>query len=164
MNTLIEQSVTRETAKSKATTRRAVKSENMLAMEREAARIRWLLAINPNTPPPVLDQLARGAQADLLERIAENPRTHSATLARLADHENPQVRASVAENINASLKTMWKLARDPSADVRMRLAESYTVPLAVLRVLVTDENPYVKLRAEKTLGRLLHEVSTLRSA
>lgn len=141
-----------------------VKSEAVEAMESEAARIRWLLAINPNTPAPVLDHLAKDGSSSLLERIAENPRAHQTTLSRLANHENTQVRAAVAENLNASLTTLWRLARDISADVRIRLAESYTVPIAVLRVLVTDENPYVQMRAEKTLKRLFQEVDYLRSA
>ncbi len=130
----------------------------------EAARIRWLLAINPNTPPPVLDHLSREAPPSLLERIAEHPRSHSTTLSRLANHENPQVRAAVAENINASLKTIWKLVRDPSPDVRLRLAESYTVPLATLRVLAEDENPYVANRAQLTMLRLMKELTELRTA
>jgi hypothetical protein len=130
----------------------------------EAARIRWLLAINPNTPPPVLDHLAHNAPSPLLERIAEHPRAHSVTLTRLANHDDAQVRAAVAENINTSMKTVWKLARDPSADVRLRLAESYTVPIAVLKVLIEDENPYVADRAQKTLLRLMREVTDLRTA
>ncbi len=130
----------------------------------EAARIRWLLAINPNTPPPVLEHLTRNANIQLLERIAENPRTHSTTLARLATHEDPQVRAAVAENMNTSIKTIWKLARDPHPDVRFRVADSYTVPIAVLRVLTEDENPFVVHRAQLTLFRILREVSQLRTA
>lgn len=130
----------------------------------EAAKIRWLLAINPNTPPPVLEHLTRNANLQLLERIAENPRTHSTTLARLATHEDSLVRAAVAENINTSIKTIWKLARDPHPDVRLRIAESYTVPIAVLRVLAEDENPYVAHRAQITVYRILREVSQLRTA
>ncbi|MBU6455656.1 MAG: hypothetical protein KGS72_28045 [Cyanobacteria bacterium REEB67] len=130
----------------------------------EAAKIRWLLAINPNTPPPVLEHLTRNAPTSLLERIAENPRTHSTTLARLAMHDDSQVRAAVAENMNASIKTIWKLARDEHPDVRMRVAESYTVPIAVLKVLAEDENPYVAHRAQLTVLRILKEVSELRTA
>ncbi len=130
----------------------------------EAARIRWLLAINPNTPPPVLDHLAHNAPSQLLERVAEHPRAHSVTLTRLANNEDAQVRAAVAENINTSMKTIWKLVRDPSPDVRLRLAESYTVPIAVLKILVEDDNPYVAARAQKTLLRLMREVSDLRTA
>ena len=130
----------------------------------EAAKIRWLLAINPNTPPPVLEHLTRNAPNSLLERIAENPRTHSTTLARLALDEDAQVRAAVAENMNASIKTIWKLARDEHPDVRMRVSESYTVPIAVLKVLAEDENPYVAHRAQMTVLRILKEVSELRTA
>ncbi|MBZ0189643.1 MAG: hypothetical protein K8F91_25575 [Candidatus Obscuribacterales bacterium] len=130
----------------------------------EAARIRWLLAINPNTPPPVLDHLTRNAPSALLERIAEHPRAHSTTLARLAVHEDAQVRAAVAENMNTSMKTIWKLIRDDSPDVRLRIAESYTVPIAVLKTLVEDENPYVCHRAQSTLLRLMREVTELRTA
>ena len=130
----------------------------------EAAKIRWLLAINPNTPPPVLDHLAHNAPTPLLERIAEHPRAHSVTLTRLANHDESQVRAAVAENINTSMKTVWKLVRDPSPDVRLRLAESYTVPIAVLKTLIEDDNPYVSDRAQTTLLRLMREVTDLRTA
>lgn len=140
--------------------RQAIKESAAL----EAARIRWLLAINPNTPPPVLDHLTRNAPSQLLERIGEHPRAHSTTLARLAVHSDCQVRAAVAENMNTSMKTIWNLVRDPSPDVRLRLAESYTVPIAILRVLADDENPYVASRAQKTLLRLMREVTDLKTA
>ncbi len=143
---------------------KALESEKKNAGQDEAARIRWLLAINPNTPPPVLDHLSKYDQAHLLERIAENPRTHVTTLVKLSSHPEPQVRASCAENTNISIKTVWRLARDSSADVRLRLAESYTIPLAVLRVLSEDENPYVAYRAQRTMRRLLEELGSLRSA
>jgi hypothetical protein len=144
--------------------KKAVKSESVQKMEREAAHIRWLLAINPNTPPPVLDQLAKSESPVLLERVAQNPCTHSSTLARLANHENAQVRASVSENVNMSITTTWRLARDPNADVRMRVAESYNIPVAVLKVLSCDENPYVQLRAQRTLDRIFQDINAIRSA
>lgn len=130
----------------------------------EAAKIRWLLAINPNTPAPVLDHLTVNGTSQLLERVAENPRTHSTTLAKLAMHQDSQVRAAVTENTNMSIKTIWRLCRDESPDVRLRLAESYTIPIAVLKVLAEDENPFVASRAQQTIYRILREVSELRSA
>jgi hypothetical protein len=143
---------------------KAAEQERKNAVQEEAARIRWLLAINPNTPPPVLEHLAKDTHVPLLERIAENPRTHVTTLLKLSGHQEPQVRASCAENINLSMKTVWRLARDESPDVRLRLAESYTVPIAVLRVLSEDDNPYVAHRAHRTMRRLMEEVNSLRSA
>ena len=142
----------------------AAESERKLALQEEAARIRWLLAVNPNTPAPVLEHLSRDTHAPVLERIGENPRAHVTTLIKLSMHSDAGVRAAVAENTNLSLKTVWRLARDEHADVRLRLAESYTVPLAVLRVLSEDENPYVANRAQQTMKRILDEVSNRRSA
>ncbi|HEY9678964.1 MAG TPA: hypothetical protein V6C76_13225 [Drouetiella sp.] len=147
----------------KASTKSGEK-ESKKAVQQEAARIRWLLAINPNTPPPVLEHLSRDQSPSLLERIAENPRTHVTTLARLSAHPHSQVRASVAENPTLSIKTIWRLAQDENPDVRHRLAESYTVPVAVLRVLCEDENPYVAYRAQITMQRIMLEVNSLRSA
>ncbi len=129
----------------------------------EAARIRWLLAINPNTPPPVLDHLTHNSPSSMLERIAEHPRAHSTTLIRLANHEDGQVRAAVTENINTPMKVLWRLSRDTCPDVRLRIAEGYHVPFAILNVLVEDENPFVAERAKKTISRLLCEVAEIRA-
>lgn len=137
--------------------------ETKKAAQEEAARIRWLLAINPNTPPPVLEHLSRDNSANLLQRVAEHPRAHVTTLARLSVHPEPQVRASVAENPSISIKTVWRLVRDECADVRLRLAESYTVPVAVLRVLCDDDNPFVSQRAQQTIRRIMGEVHSLRT-
>jgi hypothetical protein len=153
-----------ETLNSETKTEPRKERDNKKAQQEEAARIRWLLAINPNTPPPVLEHLARDTHKPLLERVAENPRAHSTTLARLSTHPDCQVRASVAENPNASIKTIWRLSRDENADVRLRVAESYTIPVAVLRVLAEDDNPYVATRALSTIRRILEEVHALRSA
>ncbi len=144
--------------------RKKPQSDSSRAAALEAAKIRWLLAINPNTPPPVLEHLTREATPSLLERIAENPRTHATTLARLATYADAQVRAAVAENMNTTIKTIWKLVRDENPDVRYRLAESYNVPIAVLKVLAEDENPYVAHRAQMTALRILQEVTELRTA
>lgn len=106
-------------------------------------RVRWLIATNPNTPPPVLDHLVRRGDPALLERIAENPRTRPTTLANLAFHPSPEVRVAVAENSNTPIESIEMLAADESADVRYRLAESPEVPEEILQVLAEDENPYV---------------------
>ena len=142
----------------------AAERERKLALQAEAARIRWLLAVNPNTPAPVLEHLSRDNHTPVLERIGENPRAHVTTLIKLSMHSHAQVRAAVAENTNLSLKTVWRLCRDDNADVRLRLAESYTVPIAVLRVLSEDENPYVAGRAQTTMKRILEEVSNRRAS
>ncbi len=50
----------------------------------EIIEICWLLAINPKTPPSVLNDLCAGASDGLMERIAENSNTGASTLAQLS--------------------------------------------------------------------------------
>lgn len=122
-------------------------------------RIRWTMAVNPNTPPIVLEKLTRVGSARLLERIAENPRASRTTLDALARHESADVRAAVAEHLNCAEETLWLLATDECPDVRYRLAESYSVPPAILDALSEDCNPYVSYRAQTTRQRREVKVS-----
>lgn len=133
-----------------------------------AQHLRWLIAVNPNTPASVLESLVNVGGPALLERIAENPATSSITLARLAFDPCAGVRQAVAENENAAIETVWMLVRDESPDVRFKLAEGYHLPLEVLHVLAEDENPFVAARAITTLQRIERsnscgEIKTFRS-
>jgi len=121
----------------------------------ELERVRWLIAVNPSTPPPVLDNLVERGSPELLERIAENSATRPSTLARLGFDPNQAVRAAVTENRSTPLETLWMLAGDEQPDVRHRLAENYELPVELLSYLTEDENPYVAARAQKTLNRQL---------
>ena len=123
-------------------------------VEAELYRIRWAMAVNPNTPAKILDELAETASTSLLERIAENPRTSPATLCRLALHEEVNVRAAVAENINTPEDVLWTLAGDEHPDVRYIIAENHHSPLSILERLSQDDNPYVAHRASRTMKRL----------
>ncbi|HEY9868182.1 MAG TPA: hypothetical protein V6D08_03160 [Candidatus Obscuribacterales bacterium] len=120
----------------------------------EAVHIRWLLALNPNTPPAILDELHGEGVAKVLERIAENPRTSAETLKELAYQAVVDIRIAVAGNINTPVASIMMLSADDSVDVRLSLAENHNIPFAALEVLANDDNPYVKFRAEKTLKRL----------
>lgn len=122
--------------------------------EQDEMRVRWLVAMSPQTHPRVLAALAREAAAALLQRIAENPRTPPEVLAELAEHHEAEVRVAVAENRNTSQETAWRLVRDENLDVRYILAESYHLPKEMLELLADDDNPYVAVRARKTLNRL----------
>lgn len=119
-----------------------------------AQQLRWLMAVNPNTPASVLESLVNVGGPALLERIAENPATSSITLARLAFDPCAQVRQAVAENEHAAIETVWMLVQDECPDVRFTLAEGYHLPLEVLHVLAEDENPFVAARAITTLQRI----------
>jgi len=120
----------------------------------EFARIRRVMAMNPNTPATVLHELAENGAPALLERIAEHPRAHAATLTNLAKHPAPEVRAAVGANSNTPIEVLWHLAADENPDVRYSLAENPHTDYEILRHLFEDDNPYVAYRAQKTLTRL----------
>lgn len=122
--------------------------------EAELHRIRWAMAVNPNTPSKILDELVDIGPTSLLERIAENPRTGSATLCRLASHDEVNVRAAVAENLNTPEDVLWTLAGDEHPDIRYIIAENHHSPVAILERLTQDDNPYVAHRATRTIKRL----------
>lgn len=123
--------------------------------------VRWTMAVNPNTPSHVLEELmSEGAPTELLERIAEHPRATSEILAQLAEHDDPEVRAAVADNKNASDSILAALAEDTSPDVRYSLAENPNLPLAVLKTLTEDENPFVAHRAQRTVQRIVAASAT----
>lgn len=120
----------------------------------EYHHVRLAMAVNPNTPAPVLHQLAQSGIHHILERVAENPRANHATLTLLSQHRHHDVRAAVAKNANTPLEILRTLAADENPDVRYRLAENHYTPTEILYSLVEDHNPYVACRAQKTLTRL----------
>ena len=66
--------------------------KSLLATDAEMIEICWLLSINPNTPPSVLNDLCRGASDGLMERIAENSHTGAGTLAQLSYQAVAEIR------------------------------------------------------------------------
>lgn len=126
------------------------------------AETRRMLACNPDTPPPVLEHLAKESSVEVLERVAENAGTPAETLSRLAWDSSPSVRSSVAENANTPVESFWLLAFDDCIDVRYMLAESAHVPEEVLKRLTEDDNPYVALRAQRTVERIASSTGSIR--
>lgn len=127
----------------------------------ERSRRGWTLAVNPATPPEILEQLAIGGSAALLERIAEHPQATRPLLTVLATHAHAEVRSAVADNSNTPEEIVLALARDECADVRFAIAENARTPVPILGLLADDENPYVAHRAKSTLTRLSRETGQL---
>ncbi len=120
----------------------------------EHSHSRWALAVNPETPPDVLEQLAICGCLALLERIAEHPQASRPLLIALATHDHPIIRSAVAENCNTPDDIVAILAQDECADVRYSIAENARMPVPILELLAEDENPYVAHRARTTLCRV----------
>jgi hypothetical protein len=131
-----------------------VNAERVHERQEEEMRLLWIIAVRPNTPGHVLDDISKRVPAALLVRIAEHPRALVSMLERLAQHPSPCVRAAVAENLNTPLSTVYALSHDLHPDVRYSIAENHQAPLASLTLLSEDENPYIACRAHTTLSRL----------
>ena len=58
------------------------------------------LALNPNTPPKTLEQLANDKYSAVRCGVAQNPNTSPKTLEKLATDENSYVRYWAAQNPN----------------------------------------------------------------
>lgn len=123
------------------------------ATDDEVVEICWLLSVNPNTPPSVLEDLCLGASSQLLERIAENSNTGASTLAQLSYQAVAEIRIATASNPATPLASIMMMVEDDNPDVRFSIAENPKVPAAALELLTRDDNPYVKMRAEVTLAR-----------
>jgi hypothetical protein len=124
----------------------------------ELIEVSWLLALNPNTPPSVLQDLCSDAPTALLERIAENSRTGHSTLANLSYQAIAEIRIATAGNSQTPLASIMLLIQDENPDVRYSMAENHKLPSEALEILAKDDNPFVKFRAEKTLARIGEEV------
>jgi hypothetical protein len=120
----------------------------------ELIEVSWLLAINPNTPPSVLQDLCSDAPTALLERIAENSRTGESTLADLSYQAIAEIRIATAGNSQTPLASIMMLIQDDNPDVRYSMAENSQIPGPALAILAQDDNPFVKFRAEKTIARI----------
>ena len=136
--------------------------DQLQATDEEVVEICWLLAINPNTPPSVLNDLSIGADSSTLERIAENSNTGAGTLAQLSYQAIAEIRIATASNPATPLASIMMLVTDENPDVRFSIAENPKVPEEALQALREDNNPYVKMRATTTLARMEVERNVFR--
>lgn len=131
----------------------AIKEQLDLTNE-DLVQVAWLLAINPLTPPSVLEDLCKEASSDILERIAENKNTWPDTLAALSYQALAEIRIATAGNPSTPLASIMLLVNDDNPDIRFSMAENPNIPKEALEILSHNDNPYIKMRAEKTLKRL----------
>jgi hypothetical protein len=136
--------------------------DQLKATDEEVVEICWLLAINPKTPPSVLNDLSIGADSSMLERIAENSNTGAGTLAQLSYQAVAEIRIATASNPTTPLTSIMMLVTDENPDVRFSIAENPKVPEEALQALAGDDNPYVKMRATATLARMEVERNVFR--
>jgi hypothetical protein len=133
---------------------KAAIKERLGLTNEEVLQVGWLLAINPHTPPSVLEDLCTSGSPELLERIAENRNAWPSTLATLSYQALAEIRIAAASNPSTPLASIMILVEDENPDVKFSMAENPDIPKEALEILSRDNNPYVKLRADKTLERV----------
>jgi len=124
-----------------------------LARRRDGYLVRWGLAVNPRTPPDILERLARDADDVTTRHLAGNPGTPLPILGRLARSGSALARAAVARNPSIDAALMTRLAGDSEDDVRFALALNRAATRDVLERLAKDANPRVRRYAARGLGR-----------
>ncbi len=125
--------------------------KQLLLTNEEVLQVCWLLAINPNTPPSVLQDLLTDSSSGLLEQTSK---TNWTTLSTLSYQAVAEIRIAAASNPNTPLASVMILVKDNNPDIRFCIAEDPNLPTEALQALTGDDNAYVRLRAEKTLNRL----------
>jgi len=124
-----------------------------LATRRDRYLVRWGLAVNPRTPPDLLEALAENADNITTQRLAGNPGTPAPILARLASSGSALARAAVAGNPSLDIALMERLAGDPEEEVRSALAANRRAPRPLLEQLTHDDSSRVRRYATAALRR-----------
>ena len=117
-----------------------------LAERTTAPPVRLFLALCPDTPTRVIEDLCASPAADLAERqaLAAHARTPPASLATLAADRDPSVRQAAAGNATLAPGVAAHLARDDDWRVRQALARNPAVPARLQHALLTDAMPLVR--------------------
>jgi hypothetical protein len=112
----------------------------------EAPPVRLFLALCPDTPTRVIEELCAGLAATTAERqaLAAHARTPPAGLAALAADADPAVRQAAAANPALAAGVAVRLADDPCWRVRQALAANPAVPPRLHRALLADAMPLVR--------------------
>jgi hypothetical protein len=110
------------------------------SMERKLA-----IAVDPNTPVQILEELANNLNQIVRCGIAMNPSTPINYLYALSnDTFYKNVRSFVAVNANLNIEIIQRLALDESSIVRSRIAMNSNTPVEILRLLSGDKNENVR--------------------
>lgn len=113
----------------------------------EDARVRRIVAENPNTSAKTLAQLANDKDMYVRSYVAKNPNTPTNALAQLANDEDTYVKGFVAERPNIPAAVLAQLANDE--DMRWCLAANPSIPVDILIQLANDRDKYVRYRVAK---------------
>lgn len=107
--------------------------------------VQYFLAGYSETPSRILEEMCASIEAaTILALLAENPRTPKPALQQLARHERTEVRRAVASGKGISPQAALILCEDPNPFVRALLAENPAITPRVQVKLSEDPVPFVR--------------------
>lgn len=114
------------------------------------------VAESPETPLPVLSQLAGDLELPVRDRnakltAARSHKTPIYVLEQLAKDADEMVRRVVSEDSNSPLQTLLELARDVNINIRLNLLyksshKKMETPIQLLEILAQDESEQVRAK------------------
>lgn len=110
----------------------------------ESCRVRWTVALNPNTPVGALKRLAEDENPSVRRNVVCNAKLPENILGKLAKSDFDEgVRENATERIG-SLKILDELSSDESAAIRGAVARNPKAPKKVLARLAKDSSRSIR--------------------
>lgn len=130
------------------------------ACQRQGSVGQEAVAGNHNTPPDLLEMLARDPDGYVRSAVALNQSTPARLLSELADDEMVDfdateerlryiVMEAVAKNTNTPSEDLIRLSESPSEDVRAAVASNPKSPIDIIKKLSRDQSWLVRLSVAK---------------
>jgi len=123
------------------------------AASHKSESVRVCIALNLDTPLPVLEKLASDTVVHVRDLVARNAKTPRTVLEKMAADSDSYVRATVAYNSNTPSHVLEKLAADPRKNVRVGVALNDNTSSHVLEKLAADRVAVIRTEATRALKR-----------
>lgn len=92
-------------------------------------------AINPNTSPRILFELASSCWLEVREAVAVNPNADAEVLKKLAQDEPLKLQLLVAKHSNTPVEVLIEFAKSKSIEKKIAVAKNLKTPLSTLKHL-----------------------------
>jgi predicted DNA-binding WGR domain protein len=119
------------------------------------------VAINPKTPVPILEVLAKDSDESVRCAVARNNSTPSSLREVLAKDSHEFVREGVAMSNFTAASMLEALSKDKDEDVRSAVAGNISTPASVLEALSKDKGEYVQYVRSAVAGNISTPASVL---
>ncbi len=100
------------------------------------------IAINPNTAPRILFELASSRWLEVREAVAVNPNADAEVLNKLVQDESLKLQLLVAKHSNTPVEVLIEFAKSKSIEKKTAVAKNLKTPLSTLKHLGLSSKKY----------------------